>query len=166
VGSAFAANPRIAALLVTGACAAVGAVATVQAAVERYGYDPTGRLVQFVDSANEVTEYTYDAAGNLTSVTGGTAAGLRAGTSCLGHAQPDSPGRNQKHRHRRPASCSSTLQASMRPLSGPTCAEAATQVTADLTAGALVPLGPQTLTYANAAGTASVQITVAPVLPR
>jgi YD repeat-containing protein len=51
----------------------VGLYRPAQAAVERYGYDPIGRLIQFVDSANQVTEYTYDAAGNLTTVTGGGA---------------------------------------------------------------------------------------------
>ena len=46
-----------------------------QAGQERYEYDPIGRLVRFTDSNNEVTDYTYDAAGNILSVTRGSAAG-------------------------------------------------------------------------------------------
>jgi YD repeat-containing protein len=42
---------------------------------ERYDYDPLGRLIRFVNSSGEVTEYNYDAAGNITSVVrGGSAA--------------------------------------------------------------------------------------------
>jgi YD repeat-containing protein len=163
VGLASAAHPLIAAVLIAGA--GVGAVASVQAAVERYGYDPIGRLVQFVDPANQVTEYTYDPAGNLTSVTGGGNAADYA--PVLASITPNFIRRGQTksiviagQRLQ-----SGTLQTSDGALVLANVRQTATQLTADLTAGASVPLGMQTLTYTNAAGTASAAITVAPVLP-
>jgi YD repeat-containing protein len=44
------------------------------AGTERYDYDPLGRLIRYVDSDGQVTEYIYDAAGNLLEV-------RRAGTA-------------------------------------------------------------------------------------
>jgi len=41
---------------------------------ERYEYDPIGRLIRYLDVNNQVTEYAYDAAGNILSVTKGGSA--------------------------------------------------------------------------------------------
>ena len=58
----------------------------VQAASVQYVYDELGRLVAEVDAAGEVTVYTYDAAGNLVSVSRDAAAqiGLIAFTPSRG----------------------------------------------------------------------------------
>jgi YD repeat-containing protein len=49
------------------ACFALGA-AHASAAEQRYVYDELGRLIAVIDPAGETTHYTYDEAGNLTSV--------------------------------------------------------------------------------------------------
>ena len=158
-GFAYVASPLTALLLI------VGAVASVQAAVERYGYDPIGRLVQFVDSANQVTEYTYDAAGNLTTVTGGGSASNYA--PLLSSVTPNfiRRGQTQSITIAGQRLQSGSLQTSHAALALSKVQQTPTQITADLVVGATVPLGTQTLTYANPAGTASLNITVAPVLP-
>jgi len=40
----------------------------VQAGEERYDYDALGRLVRVIDEQGRVTEYVYDAAGNILQV--------------------------------------------------------------------------------------------------
>ncbi len=45
----------------------------VLAGQERYDYDPIGRLIRYTDSNNQVTDYTYDKSGNITSVMRGAA---------------------------------------------------------------------------------------------
>lgn len=146
-------------------CACAGLYQPVQAAIERYGYDPLGRLIQFVDSSNQVTEYSYDAAGNLTTVTGGGAAA--AYLPVLTSVTPNFVRRGDVKSivitgQRLQAG---SLQTSDTGLDLLNVRQTATQIQTDLSVGANVPLGTQTLTFNNAEGSASLGITVAPVLP-
>src|SRR5688500_20172177 len=56
------------------AVALLGGALSAHAAQERYDYDPLGRLIRVIDSQGRVTEYVYDAAGNLLQVRAGTTA--------------------------------------------------------------------------------------------
>lgn len=135
------------------------------AVVERYSYDPLGRLVQYVDSAGQVTEYTYDAAGNLISVAGaGAASGLVPVLSTV------TPSIIRRGESKSLLITGQRLQVGSLRSSNPgldllNVRQAATQIQADLIADQAVPVGVQTLSFSNAQGTASIGITVAPVLP-
>ncbi len=135
------------------------------AVVERYSYDPLGRLVQYVDSAGQVTEYTYDAAGNLISVTGaGAASGLVPVLSTV------TPNFIRRGESRSLLITGQRLQIGSFRSSDPgldllNVRQAATQIQADLIADQAVPIGAQSLSFSNAQGSASIAITVAPVLP-
>jgi YD repeat-containing protein len=133
---------------------------------ERYDYDALGRLVRVIDEQGRVTEYVYDAAGNILQVIvsgpgsaqppvvttsnvssirrGETKAFQITGTGLTGaHVQTPDPGLDI-----------SGLQVS------------ATQISFSLTATATAALGLHTISIANAGGTTSVQLTVNPVLPK
>lgn len=135
------------------------------AAIERYSYDPLGRLIQYVDSAGQVTEYTYDAAGNLTSVTGGGAA-----SNYVPVLSSVAPSLIRRGETKSLLITGQRLQAGSLRTSNPgldllNVRQTATQIQADLIADQAVPVGAQTLSFTNAQGTASIAITVAPVLP-
>lgn len=51
-------------------------VGLAMAGQDRYEYDPAGRLIRHVDSANRVIDYTHDPAGNILAVTPNTAAAV------------------------------------------------------------------------------------------
>lgn len=132
---------------------------------ERYDYDPVGRLVRYVDSNNQVTDYTYDAAGNLLSVSrGGNAAGLVPILSTI------SPGVIRRG-ETRPITLTGqrlqvgTLQASHPAMDLSNLHQSASLITATLAVGAAVPTGTQTLTFSNAQGAAQIGMLVAPGLP-
>ena len=143
----------------------VGFYKPAMSAVERYGYDPIGRLIQYIDSSGQVTEYTYDAAGNLITVRGGGAVSDFA--PVLSSVTPNVIRRGETKSivvlgQRMQAG---TLQASHPGLSLLNLQQTANEIRADLRANDAVPLGTQTLTYTNATGSSSVNITVAPALP-
>jgi len=48
-------------------------VGAAYAAQERYDYDSLGRLIRYIDQAGQVTEYVYDAVGNILEVRRGVA---------------------------------------------------------------------------------------------
>lgn len=147
------------------ACIGAGLYQPAHAAVERYSYDPLGRLIQYVDSAGQVTEYTYDAAGNLTSVTGaGSASGFVPVLSTV------TPGLIRRGETKSLLITGQRLQAGSLRTSDPgldllNVRQTAAQIQADLIADQAVPVGSQTLSFTNAQGTASIALTVAPVLP-
>ena len=137
----------------------------VQAGEERYDYDALGRLVRVIDEQGRVTEYVYDAAGNI----------LQVIVSGAGSAQP-------------PAVSASTPASIRRgetkavQITGTGLANAhvstpdpgldisglqvtATQITFSLTATLAATLGARTISISSASGSTSVQITVNPVLP-
>jgi len=138
--------------------------AVSQAGQERYEYDPIGRLVRFVDSNNQVTDYRYDAAGNILSVTRASAASLAPSIATVA---PSVIRRGETRvvtltGQRLDVGTLQTSDPGMD-LSGVTLG--ATQVTASLAVAQSVPTGTQTLTFANAIGTARIGLLVAPTLP-
>lgn len=146
-------------------CIGAGLYQSAHAAVERYSYDPLGRLIQYVDSAGQVTEYTYDAAGNLTAVTG--AGSASAYVPVLSTVTPNLIRRGET---KSLLITGQRLQAGSLKTSDPgldllNVRQTATQIQADLIADQAVPVGSQTLSFTNAQGVASIPITVAPVLP-
>lgn len=135
------------------------------AAVEHYDYDPLGRLVRVIDGQNRVTEYVYDAAGNILGVkTGGSAAdkapkmseitptSIRRGETkaftvtgqnlSLGDLAVSDPGMN--------------ISAVTR---------TATQISFTLSIAQTVPLGSQKISLSSSAGPAEIAVLVNPLLP-
>lgn len=152
-------------ICVVSAVLCVGFYKPALSAVERYGYDPIGRLIQFIDSSGRVTEYTYDAAGNITSVRGGGAVSDFA--PVLSSVAPNVIRRGETISivllgQRLQAG---SLETSHPGLSLLNLQQTPTEIRADLRASEAVPLGAQTITYTNAAGSSSVGVTVAPALP-
>jgi len=135
------------------------------AGTERYDYDALGRLVRAIDEQGRVTEYVYDPAGNILRViVSGAGSALAPAVTSI------SPGAIRRGENRSfvitgtgltgarlnttdPALEISALQAS------------ATQITFDLTVLAGASLGAHSFSILNAAGSASVQVSVNPLLP-
>jgi YD repeat-containing protein len=138
---------------------------TLPAVVDRYGYDPLGRLTHHVDPAGLITVYGYDAAGNLAYVTVG---GLASGhVPVLSSVVPSLIRRGETRRlviagqHLQ----SGSLRATGSGLALLNVQQAASQIQLDLSADGEAPLGPQSLGFSNAQASATIGITVAPVLP-
>jgi YD repeat-containing protein len=132
---------------------------------ERYEYDPIGRLIRYVDSSNQVTEYNYDAAGNILSVTKGGAAS--AYIPSLTTVTPSFIRRGETRAITLTGQGLQTgiLQTSDAALDLSNLRQASTQIQADLSVGLSASTGLQTLTFANAEGAAKIGITVGPKLP-
>ena len=138
--------------------------ATAHAAQERYDYDALGRLIRVIDEQGRVTEYVYDAAGNILQVTGAGAGSAQA--PAISAITPSSVRRNRQK----------TLQVTGSGLQGvrvsaddPTLdilhlSVSPTSVTFTLAVSNAATLGNHTLTFANAAGSAQATITVAPAI--
>jgi YD repeat-containing protein len=133
---------------------------------ERYDYDALGRLVRVIDEQGRVTEYVYDAAGNI----------LQVIVSGAGSAQPPVVTASNVSSIRRGET--KAVQITGTGLTGAHVSTpdtgldisglqvSATQISFSLTATAAAALGIHTLSIANAGGTTSIQITVNPVLPK
>lgn len=132
---------------------------------ERYDYDPIGRLVRHIDSNNQVTDYTYDAAGNLLSVNrSGLASGLAPVLTAI------APGAIRRGETKTITLTGQrlqlgTLQASDPALELSNVQRSATQITASLSVALLAATGTQTFTFTNSAGAAHIAMLVAPALP-
>ena len=152
--------------LALGLFAAISLAAGIgQAGQERYDYDPIGRLIRFTDSANQVTDYQYDAAGNILSVSrAGTATAL---VPVLTGVAPQVVRRGTTQ----PVVLTGqrlqvgTLQASDPGLDFSNIHQSATQVSATLVVSESAATGTQTLTFSNAQGVARIGLVVAPKLP-
>ena len=133
---------------------------------ERYDYDALGRLVRVIDEQGRVTVYTYDAAGNILSVT----------VSGAGTAQPPVVAKYSPASIRRGETRTVTISGSGLIGANVNTADpgldisgvvvSATQISFSLTALATAVLGSQTISISNAGGATSVQISVNPVLPK
>ena len=133
---------------------------------ERYDYDALGRLVRVIDEQGRVTEYVYDAAGNI----------LQVVVSGPGSAQPPVVTTYSPTSIRRGET--KAVQITGTALTGAHVSTAdpgleisglqvsATQVSFTLAATAAAALGAHTISIGNAGGATSVQLTVNPVLPK
>ncbi len=135
-----------------------------RAGQEKYEYDPIGRLVRFIDSNNEVTEYSYDPAGNLLSVKR-SAAGLGPLLSAVSPTVVRQ-GTTATLTLTGERLATGVLQAGDPGLALGNVRPAATQVLADLAVSASAPTGTQTLTFSNSLGAATIGLLIAPALPR
>lgn len=135
------------------------------AGVERYGYDPLGRLIQHVNEVNQLTEYKYDAAGNLISVTSNT-----GGASSVPVVSSVTPGFLRRGQQAGLVISGQNLDTVSLRTSDPgldlsNIRQTPTQIQLDVSVGAQVPVGQQQITLSSAAGSASASFNVGPVLP-
>ena len=134
----------------------------LQAAEQSYDYDARGRLVRSAGSGSAV-EYRYDAAGNLLEVTGGVAALPPTISSFI----PSSVRRGTNTRI--------TVSGSHLAFSGVSAPAGgfivggvsanASNLSFDLSVPGDAPLGVQTFTVSNAAGSAVLALQIEPLLP-
>jgi YD repeat-containing protein len=150
-------------------CGLAVVVATIGGAalagVERYDYDALGRLVRVIDGQGRVTEYVYDPAGNI----------LRVVVSGAGSSQPPSvtsisPGAIRRGETKSFVVTGTGLTGAHLDTTDPALVisalqTGATQITFNLTVLAGAPLGAHQFSIANAAGSASLQVSVNPLLP-
>jgi YD repeat-containing protein len=143
----------------------LGGSTVSMAGQERYEYDPIGRLVRYVDSSNQVTEYSYDAAGNILSVAKGGSANSYIPT--LTGVTPNFIRRGETKAITLTGQRLQTgiLQTSDAAMDLANVRQTATQIQADLLVGLSASTGPQTLTFSNAEGAAKISIAVGPTLP-
>ena len=138
--------------------------AGAQAGDERYDYDALGRLVRVIDEQGRVTEYVYDAAGNILQViTGGSAQ-----APAISSITPTSIRRGESKAVQITGTGLTGAQVSVADpgldISG--VSASATQISFNLSALQAAALGAQAISISNAAGSASTSITVNPALPK
>ena len=134
-----------------------------QAATERYEYDGLGRLIRVIDGANKLTEYEYDAAGNIRAV------------RTDGVAQPPTVSAITPTAMRRGSSSRVTLTGTQLATAALTADDAelsiskvsrtATSLSFDLAVSQLAGLGTSLLRLSSVAGTASIALQIRPALP-
>jgi YD repeat-containing protein len=131
---------------------------------ESYDYDGLGRLVRVISSSGLVTEYVYDAAGNITAVIRGAAASPPA----LSAVAPTSIRRGSQVRVTLTGSelQNVALQALDRELTISSVTRTATSLAFDLAASAQAALGASILRVSSAAGSATINLNVRPPLPK
>lgn len=133
---------------------------------ERYDYDALGRLVRVIDEQGRVTEYVYDPAGNI----------LEVRVSGAGSAQPPSiatfsPTSIRRGETKAFAITGTGFTGAQLTVSDPGLdisgvQVSATQIAFQLTATLDAALGTGQISISSAAGSASVQVAVNPVLPK
>ena len=133
---------------------------TLQAAEQRYDYDPLGRLVRSV-SGGQANEYVYDPAGNLLQVTNGATQPPVISSGDLGDFR--------RNAFRQVAvSGSNLVGASIRSphaeIAIGNVVVSATAINFRVAVGPSTPLGPYQLVFETAAGAASVAMNVVPGL--
>lgn len=131
---------------------------------ESYDYDGLGRLVRAISSSGVVTEYVYDAAGNITAVIRGGSAAPPTLTSVA----PASIRRGSQVRVTLNGTNlqNAALQALDRELTISGVTRTATSLAFDLAASAQAALGASALRVSSAAGNATININVRPPLPK
>jgi YD repeat-containing protein len=135
-----------------------------QAGQERYDYDPIGRLVRYTDSSNQVTEYIYDAAGNILAVTRGSATGQ---APVLSGISPSVIRRGEAKALTLTGQRlqSGSLQTADLGLDLSNLRQSASQLLVDVSAAESTPVGNHTLTFSNSLGSAHIALAVGPKLP-
>lgn len=130
---------------------------------ETYGYDALGRLVRYTDPQGKVTEYAYDPAGNILSVTL---------TNSQQNPQVTSVVPNVMRRgETKPIAIAGahlnnvTVTASDAGMALSNVVATAVQVTLSLAVTDAVPLGAAKLTLSNGQATADANLTIQPRLP-
>lgn len=137
-----------------------------EAASERYDYDPLGRLIRVIDGAGRVTEYEYDAAGNIRAVrTGGSAVGLAPTVTAV------TPASFRKRESVQVTVTGSNFVGARLTSADPevdiaNVAATATQFRFSVSATEAALTGSKSFSVANAAGAASFSLTLAPPLPQ
>lgn len=146
-------------------CVALGAApAQAPAAQERYDYDALGRLIRVIDEQGRVTQYVYDAAGNILQViTGGTAQ-----PPTVTSIAPTSMRRGETKQVTITGDglLGSTVSVADPGLDVSAVQIATTQIVFTLAASPSATLGAQVISITNAAGSATASITVNPLLPK
>jgi YD repeat-containing protein len=152
---------RVAAWIAAGVLSACALGA--QAGTERYEYDSLGRLIRYVNPAGLLTEYIYDAVGNILEVRRSTDVGPPAITL----VSPDRLRRGQTVTIQlQGARLAGTQIGSPHPaldVSG--LRSTASLLSFILTPGESAPLGAQSFSVANAFGSTAFVLTVEPALP-
>lgn len=135
------------------------------AAQERYDYDGLGRLIRVIDEQGRVTEYVYDAAGNILQVIAGTG-GVQAPAITAISPNLIRRGETKSMQINGTGLIGAQVGISDPGLGIANVAASSTLVSFTLTATASAVLGPQQVTVSNAAGSATTSLTVSPVLPK
>lgn len=143
--------------------AVLALVCTAHAAAERYEYDGLGRLIRVIDTSNKVTEYDYDAAGNIRAV------------RTDGSAQPPTVTGISPSAIRRGSSgritltgtqlATASLSADDPELSISRVSRSPTSISFDLLASPQANLGVSTFRLSSISGTATVSLQIRPAKP-
>jgi len=138
--------------------------AGLNAGQERYDYDALGRLIRVIDEQGRVTEYVYDAAGNILQVITGATAQAPAITS-------SSPATIRRGETKQVTITGSGFSGATVSVDDPGLDVSGVQVTTTQVSFALAAtlaatLGPRQISVRNSAGTAGATIAVNPVLPK
>jgi YD repeat-containing protein len=155
----------IAAALLAVAAVAPAPLLAAEGSVERYDYDPLGRLIRVIDAAGKVTEYDYDPVGNIRAVrTGGSGSGLTptvTGVSIASFRKGESA----------PVTVTGTNFTGARltsvdpEIDASNVAVTATQLRFTVSATQAAIPGAKNFNITNSAGTANFSLTLAPPLP-
>jgi YD repeat-containing protein len=138
----------------------------LHAGQERYDYDALGRLVRVIDEQGRVTQYVYDAAGNILQVITGAPGSAQAPSITSISPSSIRQGGTQQVTISGSALAGVSISISDPNLDVGGVQITATQVSFALTAFATAAVGTQTISLQNAAGTATASITVNPQLPK
>ncbi len=134
------------------------------AATESYAYDPLGRLIRWTDAQGRITEYRYDAVGNILEVLRST---TQAPAPTISMVSPLSLRRGETKTITVAGTnlAGATVMSSSPELAVATVQATAMQITFALTATAMAPLGSAVFTITTSGGSAMTAVTVNPVLP-
>lgn len=135
----------------------------VWAASERYEYDGLGRLIRLIDASNMLTEYEYDAAGNVLAV---RTEGAAQPPTLIG-INPSALRRGSSSRVTLSGAqlATATLTADDPELAISRISRAATSISFDLQLSDRAALGASTLRLSSVSGSAAIALQVRPARP-
>lgn len=141
-----------------------GVLLSALAGQEHYDYDALGRLIRVIDEQGRATEYVYDPAGNILQVITGETAQPPAITGI----SPNSLRRGETKQVQVTGTGLNGIEISSPDpqLTVTDLQSTPTQASFTLSASVTAILGPQQLTFFNAAGSIAATVTVNPVLPK